>query len=48
MRKRRAWLEVYRGELLTENEKMLAVYRKLGFSVEPTDDDMTKVILPLK
>jgi acetyltransferase len=35
------------GEVLTENEKLLAVCRKLGFAIEPTDDDMTKVVLPL-
>ena len=40
-------LENIYGEVLTENEKMLAVCRKLGFSIEPTDDDMTRVILPM-
>jgi acetyltransferase len=40
-------LENIYGEVLTENEKMLAVCRKLGFSIEPSDDDMTKVVLPL-
>ncbi len=40
-------LENIYGEVLTENEKMLAVCRKLGFTIEPTEDDMTKVILPL-
>jgi acetyltransferase len=40
-------LENIYGEVLTENEKMLAVCRKLGFTIEATDDDMTKVVLPL-
>jgi acetyltransferase len=40
-------LENIYGEVLTENEKMLAVCRKLGFTIEATEDDMTKVVLPL-
>jgi acetyltransferase len=40
-------LENIYGEVLTENEKMLAVCRKLGFSIKTTDDDTTKVVLPL-
>jgi acetyltransferase len=40
-------LENIYGEVLTENEKMLAVCRKLGFAIETSDDDMTRVVLPL-
>ncbi|HVN24245.1 MAG TPA: bifunctional acetate--CoA ligase family protein/GNAT family N-acetyltransferase [Syntrophorhabdales bacterium] len=35
------------GEVLTGNDKMLAVCRKLGFTIESTDEDMTRVVLPL-
>jgi len=36
------------GEVLTENEKMLAVCRRLGFIAERTPDEVTKVMLALK
>ncbi len=42
-------LEQIYGEVLTENEKMLAVCRRLGFRSEwSADDDVTKVTLRLK
>ncbi len=36
------------GEILTENEKMIAVCRKLGFTVETADEEMTRVNLELR
>jgi acetyltransferase len=41
-------LERIYGEVLTENEKMLAVCRRLGFTAEWTPDDVTRVTLKLK
>jgi acetyltransferase len=40
-------LEQMYGEILTENEKMLAVCKKLGFTVEAADEEMTRVTLAL-
>ena len=33
------------GEILTENEKMIAVCRKLGFTIERSDEEVTRVNL---
>ena len=41
-------LERIYGEVLTENEKMLAVCKKLGFTVEAADEEMTTVNLALR
>jgi acetyltransferase len=36
------------GEILTENEKMIAVCKKLGFTIEAADEEMTTVNLELQ
>ncbi len=36
------------GEILTENEKMIAVCRKLGFTIERSDEEVTRVNLELR
>ncbi len=41
-------LERIYGEVLTENEKMLAVCKKLGFTVEAADMETTRVSLALR
>ena len=41
-------LERIWGEVLTENEKMLTVCRRLGFTAQRTPDEVTKVVLELK
>jgi acetyltransferase len=38
-------LEQIYGEVLAENQTMLAIARKLGFTVEPTQDDVVRVVL---
>ncbi len=39
--------EIY-GEVLAENEKMLAVCRKMGFELERLEEDVTKVTFVLR
>jgi acetyltransferase len=41
-------LERIYGEILTENEKMLAICKKLGFTIEAADEEMTTVNLALR
>jgi acetyltransferase len=41
-------LEKFMGYVLTNNQKMLRLVRKLGFTVEDTPDGTSKVELTLK
>jgi acetyltransferase len=41
-------LERIYGEVLTENEQMLALCKKLGFTIEVVDEEMTTVNLALR
>lgn len=41
-------LERIYGEVLTENEQMLALCKKLGFTIEAADEEMTTVNLALR
>ena len=41
-------LERIYGEILTENEKMITICKKLGFTIEVADEEMTTVNLALR
>ena len=41
-------LERIWGEVLSVNEKMLTVCRRLGFTAQRTPDEVTKVVLEVK